>query len=256
MTAAMVCSLQSILDPEYILSPLNYTHVLGLRAAELSSLAYCDSGVLSNQHYQYAADAKYELQTVYGEDWLAFRGSSNLENWVINLDTIRTDFHGAKVHKGFYLAWNALKPAIMNKTFSKEKELLVAGHSLGGAIAQLAALDLALAGYNVTLVTLASPRVGDKAFAGLINGKVPRAYRITHSRDPVVHVPYVFMGFLHAAPEVFYHDLTNYDLCNTTTESIFCGANTLLPLPSIQEHLDYLLADISKCRLKPRTFLE
>ena len=107
------------------------------------------------------------------------------------------------------------------------------GHSLGGAIAQLAAIEFAQLGYNVTLVTLGSPRVGDSNFADLLNRSIQRIYRITHSRDPIVHVPYVFMGFLHAGPEVFYQDLYAYNICNTSTETIYCGANTILPFPSV-----------------------
>jgi hypothetical protein len=109
----------------------------------------------------------------------------------------------------------------------------VTGHSLGGAIAQLAAVELAELGYNVTLVTLGSPRVGDTRFAELLNKAVPRLYRITHNRDPIVHLPYVFMGFIHAGPEIFYRDLRSFEICNTETESIYCGANTIMPLPSV-----------------------
>jgi len=40
-----------------------------------------------------------------------------------------------------------------------------AGHSLGGALALLAQLDLIAAGYEVTMYNFGQPRVGDKAFA-------------------------------------------------------------------------------------------
>lgn len=142
----------------------------------------------------------------------------------------------------------------MKKTFNKD--LLVTGHSLGGAIAQLAALDLASQGYNVTLVTFGSPRVGDVQFADMLVKTVPRVYRVTHSRDPIVHVPYVFMGFLHAGPEIFYSDLKTFSICNTAAETVGCGANTIMPFPSVQEHLDYLLESISMCRLSPLAFLQ
>ena len=45
------------------------------------------------------------------------------------------------------------------------KSIIVTGHSLGGAIATLAGLDLKRKyGYKVTLINFGSPRVGNEAF--------------------------------------------------------------------------------------------
>jgi predicted lipase len=66
---------------------------------------------------------------------------------------------------------------------------VLTGHSLGGALAQLAAVELAQQGYNISLMTFGSPRVGDGTFANIINSLVSQNFRVTHWRDPVVHVP-------------------------------------------------------------------
>ena len=80
----------------------------------MASRAYCDPKTLMASGYGFVDNDHYELQAVYGADTVAFRGTSNLENWLLNLDTIKTDYKDAKVHKGFYTAWLSLKPSIMN----------------------------------------------------------------------------------------------------------------------------------------------
>ena len=48
------------------------------------------------------------------------------------------------------------------------KKALVTGHSLGGAMANLAAVDLVNAGYPVDLITFGVPRVRNREFADRI----------------------------------------------------------------------------------------
>jgi pimeloyl-ACP methyl ester carboxylesterase len=69
----------------------------------------------------------------------------------------------------------------------------VVGHSLGGALANLCALDLAAflgATYPVPkLMTFGCPYVGDQAFATLFNTAVPAATRFALTWDPVTMNP-------------------------------------------------------------------
>jgi predicted lipase len=82
---------------------------------------------------------------------VAFRGSSNLQNWIINLSTNQIDYpkcSGCKVHNGFYTAWNNLaKPIVSSniqnlRSLYRDAKIYVTGHSLGGAIASLSVPDL------------------------------------------------------------------------------------------------------------------
>jgi predicted lipase len=70
---------------------------------------------------------------------------------------------------------------------------VVTGHSLGGSIAALCALDLVLSDVvssnSLTLYTFGEPRVGNPAFAAAMDKFVPRSYRVVHSADLVPHVP-------------------------------------------------------------------
>ena len=56
-------------------------------------------------------------------------------------------------------------------------------------------------------MSFGSPRVGDSEFVTVINQQVPRNFRVTHWRDPIVHAPLVLQGFVHAGIEVFYTGL-------------------------------------------------
>ncbi|KAK9842002.1 hypothetical protein WJX81_003660 [Elliptochloris bilobata] len=92
--------------------------------------------------------------------------------------------------------------------FGKEVgSITVTGHSLGGALAQLCAFDIAASGINhlcdnhqgplvpVTAVTFESPRVGNTAFRDFFDPVVtpdgPRHLRINNVPDVVPKVPYI-----------------------------------------------------------------
>jgi lipase (class 3) len=67
----------------------------------------------------------------------------------------------------------------------------VCGHSLGGALATLLTLDVALSTscHAPTAYTYASPRTGDHLFAGSYNAAIPASYRIANRQDLVPKLP-------------------------------------------------------------------
>jgi len=76
------------------------------------------------------------------------------------------------------------------------------GHSLGGALATLAAMDIKLnvPGKSVSCYTFGSPKVGDSAFAGAYNKLVPDTHRFVNDTDLVPKIPpfgYEHVGDLH-----------------------------------------------------------
>ncbi|KAF7677243.1 hypothetical protein GT037_005455, partial [Alternaria burnsii] len=91
---------------------------------------------------------------------VAFRGTASLLGWIIDFRFNRvptTICDGCDAHQGFWDSWLSVRDGI----FSTVKNAVAAnpgfsvvctGHSLGGAIASLAAADLRNAGYNATLV--------------------------------------------------------------------------------------------------------
>ncbi|GFR44840.1 hypothetical protein Agub_g6182, partial [Astrephomene gubernaculifera] len=85
--------------------------------------------------------------------------------------------------------------------------VLVTGHSLGGALATLAAYELAerrtpaRSRQSISLYTFGAPRVGNRAFAAEFDGLVPDAWRVTNSNDIIPSVPRL-MGYCHVGRAV------------------------------------------------------
>lgn len=83
--------------------------------------------------------------------------------------------------------------------------VVLVGHSLGGALAELDSLFMKLnlpAGTTVRGVTFGTPRVGNLAWATLFDSQVPEFTRMNNKRDPVPIIPGRFLGFRHPSGEI------------------------------------------------------
>jgi predicted lipase len=147
---------------------------------------------------------------------VSFRGSVNTENWITNLDYIQTPYKsvpGAQVHEGFYTAYTAVSSQVINavkalKTAHPTATYLITGHSLGGALATFAGVDIKTTlGVTTTMsmYTFGSPRTGNQAFSDFVFKQFStQGYqRLTHYNDVVPHLPPTEFGFNHAGNEVW-----------------------------------------------------
>ena len=99
---------------------------------------------------------------------------------------------GGKVHVGFKGEINKLWPSITATLADNPGNVYVTGHSLGAAMATIAASRIQ---DRVTaLVTFGSPRVGDKEF---VKSVAVEHYRVQNNCDDVTKVPFRLMGFDH-----------------------------------------------------------
>ena len=107
---------------------------------------------------------------------------------------------GTQVHRGFFNAYNAIAGNIRSELRTlihafPRAEILVTGHSLGGALATIAAADLRgslRVANRIRLMTFGSPRVGDDNFSDWLFSQFTNRndlIRVTHADDPVVRVP-------------------------------------------------------------------
>lgn len=46
---------------------------------------------------------------------LAFRGTDDVEDWLVNLNVVQIEDHGALVHRGFHRALDSVWPRIESK---------------------------------------------------------------------------------------------------------------------------------------------
>lgn len=124
---------------------------------------------------------------------------------------------GGRVHAGFLKAFkdvsDRLDAVVAQKT--PRQRLWLTGHSMGGALATLAAAHLGSSAVQ-GLSTYGCPRVGDAAFTSVL----PRqAYdRFVHRDDWVATVPPAILGYVHAGtlrvvpgspPRSFWRDLAS-----------------------------------------------
>jgi pimeloyl-ACP methyl ester carboxylesterase len=103
---------------------------------------------------------------------------------------------GGRVHAGFLAAWSAIAGPIASWLgATAHQRLVLTGHSLGAAMATIAAATRP----EARLVTFGSPLVGDAAFARLFAGRTVRRY--VDCTDLVTSVPPRLLGYVHIAPE-------------------------------------------------------
>lgn len=153
--------------------------------------------ILTDLGYTYARiDNKETSTTCYvlkgnGETVVVFKASKELRDWITNLKAIQTAMgwlHPGQAHIGFQEAFASVMHDLRVKLMEPKYEgpIKFVGHSLGGALAQLAGSYYADSDVSVT--TFGSPRVFDKAAAKLFDESV-ESYRYEVAGDAISRMP-------------------------------------------------------------------
>ncbi|WHI44520.1 alpha/beta hydrolase [Microbulbifer sp. JMSA004] len=131
-----------------------------------------------------------------GQAFFSILGTDSLYDLLTDLNTGVRRFHtGGAVHQGFYYTFESLLPQLerfVQNLPSDIHTINCLGHSLGGAIATLAADWLSSnTEKSIKLYTFGSPRVGLDHFASGCKRKLKseNIYRVYHRADPVPMVP-------------------------------------------------------------------
>jgi hypothetical protein len=156
-----------------------------------------------------------------GEIVVAIRGTEGIMEWIHDAEflLVRCPFLTGSGHTedGFTAMYMSLSTdvapgspsvvaALAALSFTPPAaSVTICGHSLGGALATLLALDVAAnsAFSDPTVYTYASPRTGDPNFASTYNQVVKNSFRIANRIDLVPKLP---------LPPIYEHVLTLYDL--------------------------------------------
>lgn len=129
--------------------------------------------------------------------FVSFRGTQTFEDWVGDFDALFEPYkfvaNAGQVHVGFQSIYDALHDSVaaeIGKAINGCDSLLVTGHSLGGALAVIAAPDLAK---NLKLVpeliTFAGPAAGLSDFTRFFDLLIPSCYRVVNFWDVVPRLP-------------------------------------------------------------------
>ena len=129
---------------------------------------------------------------------IIFRGSRTLEDAFVDSRFLqrasKTNSIRGRIHRGILDYYNELKPeldAALEALKPQGKKVYFTGHSLGGALAQLAATSAAKSGLAIEAVyTSATPRIGDAEFLRDAEISLPnKIYTLVTDKDVVPHIP-------------------------------------------------------------------
>ena len=236
-------------------------------ALNISQASYCDNSLdwdcptCSENNILYAIIEKTGERCLLGYNkdinsiFVSFRGSSDIKNWIDDIQVRKTCPYNYNksicVEKGFYKVYKSLKTDVFNEikeliNHYKTKTFLLTGHSLGAALSTLLAYDMIKIneGYEVSLITFGSPRIGNSDFVYDMFKYKLYSKRVTHYYDIVPHMPEEILHYLHIPNEEWYNeDNSHYKDCkdSTTSEDKHCS-NSCSPVhcTSISDHLYYL----------------
>ncbi|MBW4516804.1 MAG: lipase family protein [Timaviella obliquedivisa GSE-PSE-MK23-08B] len=142
---------------------------------------------------------------------LAFRGTGArcLKDWMTDVDITTLKDCGGRVHRGFSLGLEAIWQDVITQLQhfrTNTQTLFITGHSLGAALATLAAAKLPTIGQVVQgLYTFGSPRVGCPEFASAFNQTFQNcAFRFVNHNDLVTRVALRSLGYDHVGKCLYF----------------------------------------------------
>lgn len=234
---------------------------------------------------------------------ISFKGTdiNNIHDWMNDGDILKDEYinlndqskHG-NVHSGFYQDYKSireklysivyevlLKSSLLMKSSSSKNldcsnniddknsilclmPIYIIGHSLGGALATFAAIDINdwMNNYysnilninidiscSIRLVTFGQPRIGDLIFSTYLKNKIPIIYRIINRYDIVPHLPLRISnsGFTHTPHEIWIDGDNQINICSLVNENSilnhyedpFCSSRISPTIYSFDDHFDY-----------------
>jgi triacylglycerol lipase len=203
-------------------SAIAYSPTNALSLAQAARLAYDDRFAIASlvrtwnfPHFHFFEQNSTQA-FMMGNDQLivlAFRGTESkcLKDWMTdaNINLIE-DCYG-EVHRGFSFGLNEIWQEILQKlaTFRTQNQaLFITGHSLGAALATLAAARLSAPDQVQGVYNFGSPRVGNQDFVTCFDSVYAgRAFRFVNNNDLVTRVAPREFGYRHISQSLYFDSL-------------------------------------------------
>jgi len=136
---------------------------------------------------------------------IGWRGSQQPQDWINDFNAWHQEIpYGnysskIRVHKGFLKCYKSVRGKVLQfiaQNKSKFDEVEITGHSLGGAISTLCAVDIQYnhADLDISVYTSGAPAVGNKEFTRSYNKRVPDTTRTYMRKDIVPKLPPLWFG--------------------------------------------------------------
>ncbi|GIL80940.1 hypothetical protein Vretimale_9351 [Volvox reticuliferus] len=188
-----------------------------LGEGDMKPVAYIDCGLTDTQVWLFSDPGKRHFV-------ISFRGTEALLDIITDARLLPSVFKtitearrgNVSVHRGFMRAYSSVRRLLssllqlITTSGTGPWDVTLTGHSLGGALATLAAYEIGMykqyAGRikSLSLYTFGSPRVGNKNFAKDFDALVPDTWRFTNRLDIVPSIPPtgIFLKFCHVGHPV------------------------------------------------------
>lgn len=169
---------------------------------------------------------------------IIFRGTQRTIEWIGDILLFQKRYGGfadSKIHSGFADIYQGLAQQTREIAIQLNSALpcYITGHSLGAALAVLAAVDIALKvpklKEQIRLYTYAAPRVGNPNFAQMHSQVVPNSYRIFNLADSIpLSPPTIFRNDVYSHVGQAWSFLTQYGdvLPNHAVDTYRAAVNT------------------------------
>jgi triacylglycerol lipase len=186
---------------------------------QLSALAYAspdrmgpELADLGLRDLTFASGWSTQAFTARSDDvhYIAFRGSEQVADWLTNARFLPTSREqGVHIHSGFITALDEVWGELASALRTDPLPVVVTGHSLGGALASLAALRLAITGHAVAgVVTFGQPRTGHADFRRLYDSLLAGVtLRFVNHIDLVTRVPLLAQNYRHVGRRMYFDEV-------------------------------------------------
>jgi pimeloyl-ACP methyl ester carboxylesterase len=179
---------------------------------EYHANSFCEFGSLNQKQF-----AGFGILDADGCAVIAFRGTviSSWHNWATDFDMGFVE--NPARHQGFQRAWQAVAPEVHAwLALHHPRQITLTGHSLGGAMAIIAAFYLSNAWSINEVVTFGCPRVGSDDFVNAYSnarsasddptvGLGAVTTRYVKSSDVVARVPWESFGYNHVGRCLYFN---------------------------------------------------
>jgi|ERR1043165_4130138 predicted lipase len=118
---------------------------------------------------------------------VAISGTDSARDVLKDLDVRRVPFrYGGKVHAGFESVYRDVIREVLARA-ATATEVVVSGHSLGGAVAGMVALAVAteFPTMPIRVYTFGAPQAGNGRFKRLFKRRIPESLRVVNDHDPI-----------------------------------------------------------------------
>ncbi|MEH6627013.1 MAG: lipase family protein [Motiliproteus sp.] len=140
---------------------------------------------------------------------MVFRGTDEAADWLDNINAFSTDELFGKFHRGFWNSladiWEPIYQDYCRLKAANKRPLFFTGHSLGGAMASIAAARFIQQDWPFTAAyTFGQPRAMAREAARIFNAEAAQRYhRFQNNNDLVTRIPSRLMGYSHVGSYLY-----------------------------------------------------